>query len=204
MEPFVHLIGFGATVVPSAPYRIDRVADEPETVLLVATAERSGLVDVADVLRGGETGGLVEVRPGDERSRWRVQTEVFTCAWPYEFGLSSDPDGVSPFLLLGPGDAMLWVAGPVDLERASPIEKLADTDQTIRGVAEAEGASRIDLDYELEGEPWWQRRYVVEWGEGQALVLTGQAPVSHETVTREAVDAMDQTLQATAAARTVH
>lgn len=200
MDTFVRLVGFGATVIPREPYRIDRAEDAPETRLLVAQGDRSEVVDVRGVLGGETSTDVVEILPGPRHEQWRIRTSVCGVVWPRGFGLASDPDGLSPFLLVGPRETMLWIAGPVPMEKAAPIERLATEDQTVRAVAEAEGASRIDLDYDVDGEPWWQRRYVVEWGDGQALVLTGQARAEQEERTRRAVDTLDETLEPAPAA----
>lgn len=200
MQSFVRLVGFGVVVVPRAPYRIDRMAGAAETTLQVAGSRGDQVVDVRELLGDARDAGPATVVPGrDFREEWRIQTEVSTCAWPAGFGLASDPDGISRFLLLGPSEAMIWIAGPVSPDTAFPIEKLATPDQTIRAVAEATGASRMDVEYLHDDERWWQRRYVVEWGEDGVVVLTGQARLADEEVTRMAVDTVERTLEPTPA-----
>jgi hypothetical protein len=196
---FARLSGFGLVVTPHPRYRLERVAGSPETVLRVATtaaesADASDVVDLSAVARGEASSERIDVAPGRPGPGWRVETGVFTCAWPDGFALSHDPDGLSPFLLLGERDAMIWVSGPVTEERVRPIEKLAAPGQTIRAVAGAEGAERIDVEYEAEAEAWWQRRYAIAWGEGRALVLTAQARRADEAPVRDAIDLIERSL----------
>lgn len=190
------LTGFGVSVRVDAPFRIERIADAPETVLRVWRAG-SASADV-DVLAGSE---LVEIVPGSARGAWAIETADYVCTWPHGLALSSDPDGASPFLLVGPDESLVWVSGPLARERAWPIESLADETQKVRAVAETESGedARIDIDYVIEGEViegelWWQRRYVRAWGEGRVLVVSAQARAAHEDVMRAAVDLVDASL----------
>lgn len=194
MHVLARLQGFGAIVLPDVPYRIERVADAPETTLRITSGETTEIVDVRDAVRGDVKTGVANVTGGDERGEWRIETSVFACAWPRHFALSSDPDEISPFLLFGPNDAMIWVAGPVDRAKATPIEKLATEDQTIRAVAEAGDNARIDVDYEHDDETWWQRRYVLAWGDAHVLVVTAQARAADEEPVRLAVDAVEASI----------
>lgn len=184
------LTGFGVSVRADEPYRIERIADAPETALRLWRAEAS--VDV-DVLAGSD---LVEILPGPARAGWAIETPELVCVWPPGLALVSDPDGVSPFLLLGPGESLVWISGPVARERAWPIESLAAEGQKVRAVAETEGGgdARIDLDYVEDGELWWQRRYVRDWGAGQVLVLSAQARAGDEDAMRTALDLVEASL----------
>jgi hypothetical protein len=194
MHTLSRLQGHGAIVLPEAPYRIERAADAPETTLRIWHAERSAMLDVRDVLRGAEASEVAEVKPGDPTPAWRIETSVLSCAWPRGFALSSDPDELSPFLLIGPNDAMIWIAGPIERAKATPIERLATEEQTIRAVAEAGDNARIDVDYEHDDERWWQRRYVLGWGDDQVLIVTAQARSTDEVETCAAVDAIEASI----------
>lgn len=188
------LTGFGVSVRVEGPHRIERVADAPETVLRVW---RSGSSVDVDVLAGsGLVESRVEIVPGSARAAWGIETPDYQCIWPHGLALSSDPDGTSPFLLLGPDESLAWISGPVARERAWPIESLAAEGQKVRAIAEAEGGedARIDLDYVEDGELWWQRRYVRGWGEGRVLVLSVQARAAHEDVMRAAIDLVEASL----------
>jgi hypothetical protein len=186
---FTRLSGHGLLVTPRAEFRIEPSAGTV-TTLDIASADGRSVVDVAAVARGEANTASVDVAPGGVAGPWRVETNVFTCAWPAGFAVSSDPDGLSAFLMLGANDAMLWVAGPLDRDKALPIEKLAAEDQTVRAIADLDGNTRIDLDYVVEDELWWQRRYALAWRDDTVLVVTAQARVVDEDSVRAAVDAL--------------
>ncbi|UJR84216.1 hypothetical protein [Sandaracinus amylolyticus] len=182
------LQGFGVVVTPREPYRIERVDDAPETSLQM----NGEIVDVLATERA-------EIGRADRRAtEWTIETDELTCAWPLGLAVVSDPDRRSPFLLVGANDAMVWIDGPIARERAWPIESLADEGQTIRAIADTrEGRdARIDLDYVEDGELWWQRRYVLGWGEGDAkvIVISAQARAADEDVVCAAIDRIEATI----------
>jgi hypothetical protein len=192
------LAGHGLIAVPRPLFRLDRVDGAPETTLRVADARGDEIVDLAAVARGERASDRIDVHLGP-RGPFRIETRVFTCTWPPGFALSHDPYGGAPFLLIGPRDAMIWIAGPLARAKVEPIERLADPSQTIRAVAEATDASRMDLDYEHEGERWWQRRYVIAFGAApaaEALALSAQARLADEPVACAAIDAIERSLAA--------
>lgn len=193
MHVLARLQGFGVIVLPKAPYRIARVADAPETELRITQGDESEVVDVTEV-REGLT-DLADISRGDAAERWRIETEAMSCAWPLGFDLASDPDGLSPFLLLGPNDALVWLAGPLAAEKTRPIEQLAAEGQAIREVAHSDDRERLDVDYEADGERWWQRRYVIPWTESESVVISGQSRPSTEELTALAVDLIERSLE---------
>lgn len=187
MSPrLARLVGHGAIVLPKPGHRIDRDRGL-EGVLHVTTEAGRESVDVAAVLRGDASTAALEIAPGP-RGEWRVVTDAYTCPWPPAWSFADDPDGISPFLFLGARDALIWIAGPLPRAKVTPIEKLAAEGQTIRAVAEAGDNARIDLDYEVDGEPWWQRRYALAFGDDAAVVVSGQARRADEDAVRAAID----------------
>lgn len=178
------LTGLGAVVLPKPGHRIDR---DPESVLHVTTERGRVEVDVHAVLRGDASTDALEILPG-RSGAWRVETRAYTCPWPRGFSFADDPDAVSPFLFVGPNDALIWIAGPLAREKVTPVERLKAEGQTIRAVADAGENARIDLDYVEDGEPWWQRRYALAFGEDAAIVVSGQARRAHEDVVRPVID----------------
>ena len=179
---------------PHAGYRIERVAGGPETTLRIARGAASGVIDLAAQAHGEVQSELAEISPGGRSGAWRIETAAFACGWPFGFAIVEDPDALSAFLLVGPNDAMIWVAGPLARTRATPIENLADDGQTVREVAAAGEDARIDLDYTIDDEAWWQRRYAVVWTPGDVLVVSAQARRTDEGATRVAVDLVAQSL----------
>ncbi len=104
---------------------------------------------------------------------------------------------MTPFVLIGPEGSMIWIDGPIDASRATPIEKLAAPEQNVRTIGEATGAARIDLDYVEEGVRFWQRRYVIATEDGRVLVPSAQARVEDEILVRAALELVEQTLEGT-------
>lgn len=180
-------------VLPHAGFRIERVADAAETTLKVWSGAATGVIDVtapADELASA----LADISLGGGSGQWRIETSVLSCIWPHGLAIVEDPDGVSPFLLIGDNDAMFWISGPLASERATPIENLVDDGQTVRAVAQAGEDARIDLDYVIDDEAWWQRRYALVWSPGKVLVVTAQARLADEVLARAAVDAVAQSI----------
>lgn len=186
------LAGHGALVVPRLGYQLERVDGAPESSLRVTCGEESAVLDVRAA--DADASPLAVVAPGPPTLAWRILTDTYSCAWPLGFVLADDPDGLSSFLLAGERGALMWVSGPMSRERALPIENLADEDQRVRAIADEGENVRIDLDYVHEGEPWWQRRYVLRWGADEVLVLTAQAMALDEDVVRAAIDELAQTI----------
>jgi hypothetical protein len=189
-----HLAGHGALVVPRAGYQLERVEGGPDSALRVTNGSERGLLDVRAPER--ETNPLAEVLLGPPTHAWRIETRAFVCAWPRGFVLADDPDGLSPFLLAGPRDSLVWVSGPMPRERALPIEQLVDEGQRVRAIADAPDSTRLDVDYVVEGEPWWQRRTVLRWDDDTVMVVSAQARMSDEESVCAAVDEVAETLTA--------
>lgn len=193
-EAIAWLHGHGKIVRPALDCRVERGEDDP--ILLL---ERAGVRETIDVRSDAIASELCTVEPGTRQGAWRIEASGFACVWPIGFALVADPDSISPFLLLGPGESMIWINGPLERGRAMPIEKLAAPEQRVREVAEAAGgvAARLDLDYEEEGERWWQRRYVIEWAasEGRVVIVSAQARPLEEPAVRAAVELVERTLE---------
>ncbi|MGZ3424111.1 MAG: hypothetical protein ACXWUG_00890 [Polyangiales bacterium] len=168
----VRLRGNGLLVIPKGKFRFERDA--------VKTS-----------------GDDVEVLPAPGAGEWRIETPSFSIAWPRGFAIADDPDELSPFLLHGDRDALIWTAGPLPKEKVLPVEKLVDEEQRVRAIADAGDDVRIDLDYVVDGEPWWQRRYLRKVPGGM-LVLSAQARAADEDEVRPAIDLLDATLVASA------
>ena len=129
----------------------------------------------------------------------RIETDLVTCAWPHGLVLTADPAGRSPFVLLGPApECEIWLTQAARSE-VEPIESLAAEGQRVRAIADAaDGTSRIDLDYVVEDELFWQRKYVRPWGEGQVLLVCAQAPAELEDLMSTALELVESTLRPTA------
>lgn len=186
------IVGHGAVVLPRTGYQLERVAGASESTLRVTYGEDAQLLDVS--APEAAASALAEVAPGPLMRAWRIETDTFTCAWPRGLTLADDPDALSAFVLAGPNGALIWASGPMPRERATPIESLADEGQNIRAVADEGDNVRIDLDYVFEGEPWWQRRYVLAWSDDTVLVVSAQAKALDEEVVAAAIDELAQSI----------
>ena len=138
MHVLARLSGHGVVVLPHPSYRLQRVAGGPETTLRVSRGEATGVVDVLAALQ--TKSALVDVSEGGGEGPWRIETGIFTCPWPRGFDLTGDD--ASPFLLWGPGDALIWVDGPVPEERTTPLDKLVGPGQRIRATSSGRRPTR--------------------------------------------------------------
>ena len=199
MHTLARLAGFGVIVTPRAPFRLDRVDGAATPSVLRIGGDGGGrVVDPRALLDAPDPEAPVDVFPGDAaEADWWIETGFVRCRWPAGFGLASDPEERCPFLLLGPEETMVWLEGPFPREKATPIEKLVAPGQTLRAVAEADDAARVDIDYEHDGEPWWQRRYAIAVDTDKVLLATGQARRRHEELVRAAVDLVEHSLERT-------
>ena len=187
-----HLVGHGALLIPRAGFRLEHVEGAADSTVRVTYGDESALLDVR--APDASASPLAEVLPGPQTRAWRIETTSYVCALPLGFVLADDPDGFSPFVLDGPEGALVWVSGPMPRDRALPVENLIDEGQTVRGVADAGDNVRVDLDYVFEGEPWWQRRYILAWGKDDVLVLSAQARALDEDTVRVAIDGLVETI----------
>ena len=171
-------------LVPKPPFRLQRGV-VPEGVETIATPGD----------RGSAAGGT------RLDGTWRIDLGSYSFEWPEGFELTEDPDEISPFLLQGVRDSLLWIAGPLPREKVLPVEKLVEDEQRIRAIADSGDDVRVDIDYVVDAEPWWQRRYVrLIPGGGGALVLSAQARAGDEDAVRAAIELVDRSLRMTTSA----
>jgi hypothetical protein len=184
---YARLSGLGWTLVPLAPFLIERPAGRPWP--LVATHEGPGEVKRAILsfpannlpdfeFAEGTTslGDVLDISQGPDLDHWRVETSVFTCRWPDGFALASAPSPGPPFDLHGPGGSLVFVQGPFGLTRLPPIDRMVGPEQTVFRSGSSPRGGWVELGYEHGGVPWRQTHRVVEDGRGFALVVTSQAP----------------------------
>lgn len=183
---FARLAGHGRVLMPHWPYKFERHPTEPETVRVVrGTADGP----VWLVVRPGdpiEPHDAVDVEPGPEHAYWEIQTSVLSLRWPGGFTVESprDEDDTTPFLLHGPGEALIHPQGPVPKERVADLDSLVAPDQTVL----SRGDGFIELTYEHDGDQWWQAYRLLPYREDRILVLTAQSLRTHADQTRAALD----------------
>src|SRR5262249_46522971 len=107
---------------------------------------------------------------------WRIEAVVFTCRWPQSFVSASAPFPGPPFDLHGLDGALLFVQGPVRLDRLPALTDMVGPGQTVKRHGRSDQGGWVELAYVHDGNPWWQTHRVVEDGLGYALVVTAQTP----------------------------
>ena len=164
---YARLSGFGWTLLPRAPFWLERVPGRRRTVLARhdhPAGSRQAVVTVGGEAPGVElaagTAALAEVLdllPGPGWDHWRIETTVFTARWPESFALASAPSPGPPFDLHGPGGALLWVQGPVLLDRLPAPPAMAGAGQRVRRHGWSSRGGWVELAYDRDGVPWRQR-----------------------------------------------
>jgi hypothetical protein len=184
---YARLSGFGWTLVPLAPYVIERLYDRPNAVLVRHESPdglREALLvfggNLPDVELGEGTQALAEVldlQEGPHLDHWRVETTVFTCRWPEGFTLASPASPGTPFELHGPDGALVYVQGPIRVDRLPPLTEMVGPGQSVRCHGRTARGGWVELEYEHQGQPWRQTHRAMEDASGYALVVSAQAPV---------------------------
>lgn len=183
---FCTLVGFGLRVIPRAPFRV-RLAPGGRPPALEVEHDGPAGTASARVLpddRGGhacepsEAAHVLDVEPGPAADdAWLVDAPFVRFPLPADFCLHSVPaDSPSPFDLVGPDDALIYAQAP---RRLPPLERMFGPGQR----AVARGATWIELEYEHDGRPWWQRHELF----GDGVVFTAQAPAERADPTRAAL-----------------
>ncbi len=199
---YARLTGFGWTLLPLAPFRFERVDGRERTVLAIhdpgdgprrATINLGGAKPIVHLgERTSDLGEVLDLIPGGGCDHWRIETTVFTARWPSGFALASPPGpGMpSPFDLLGPDGALIYVQGPLPRRDLRGLDRIAAPDQVIRRHGRSAGRSWwppgwavrhpgwswVELEYRHEGSPWRQVYRLADLGGGYACVVTKQAP----------------------------
>ena len=168
--------GHGLRVIPHAPYRIGHGPSERDVDVEV---DRDGATLMARILAdgtGGYRSGLAEGTPSlgavldveqGPDGPWRIETGLYTCAFPAGFVLHSVPAGSPvPFELVDPDGAMVFLQTP---HRLPAITRLAGPEQHVT----ASGPGWVELTYVHDGRAWWQRHEL-----RPPHVVTAQAPAS--------------------------
>lgn len=184
---YARLAGFRHRIVPVPPYSIARVAGDAS--IRVATADRKGatsaaLIDVSGgALRIQIQGAsrllsdVCDILDGPDDPGWTIETSPWSCAWPEGFEIVSPEDnGPIPFYLVGPGDAAIFVQGPVAPSRFPSAESLVARGQTLRASRATPSGFRVLLDYAVEGRPWSQQLETVLLAQDRLVVVTAQSP----------------------------
>lgn len=176
---FVRLSGNGVRLLPYWPYRISRDGEAVKVACWAAEDVKEVIVD------GASVDGIVDVGkgpPGD----WRIETTVFSCAWPEGFTIESptDPGNAIRFYLFGPGEEMIFPQGPASTSR-QPAQWAAPG-QRLTSVTSVGTIQVVSLSYRHNGVPWRQSHWLIPWANGRTLIVTAQSPTSQAERTKAA------------------
>ncbi len=196
-QVFARIVGFGLTVVPVWPYRIELVPSDPGALQVIHFDEgkrRTVVVrggrdkPVADLGEGvDQLDEVAQVLRGPDAREWRIETPMYSVSWPELFAVEPPADdGGSIFDLHGPEGALIWLRGPFDRADLPAVEDLAAPGQTLTGAASQDGVEAVELAYEHEGAAWNQRHYLVLFSGTRILAVTAQAPESQVDLFRRA------------------
>lgn len=178
----VRMSGYGLRLVPYWPYRFARTGTDPSSVSVACWAA-PGVKEVVvsgTGQRAGSVDGVVDVEKGPGGD-WRIETTVFTCAWPEGFTVESptDPGDATRFYLFGPGDEMIFPQGPAPAGHIPDAAGWAAPGQTVTAAYAVDpGIHVVELAYEHDGVPWWQSHWLMTWNAERTLVVTAQAPAT--------------------------
>jgi hypothetical protein len=197
---FAWVSGFGWTLAPFTPCRLEQLAGPPPAV----RAFHHGPEGTREaVLRFGGEEPTVELAPGTSSLRevievvegpagdhWRIETNVFSIPWPAAFAFESSGERTPPvFYLRGPDDALVYVQGPFPPEKRPGLADLAAPGQTVHRQGETAGSHWVELDYIHDGRPWRQRQYLVSpWPSAHFVLVSTQAREEHAELTARAAD----------------
>ena len=190
---FARLSGHGLTLIPLHPYRFERAtagaagavrlrhdASDGARVVTVTPRPlpRPGPPRVAcapGTASVDEVGGLQE---GPWLDHWRIETALFTVAWPEGLALQSAKDDSRPpgFELHGEQGAFMFFQGPLSDERLPPLPRMAGLGQRVVATGEGPRHRWVELAYRHEGRDWVQRHALIALRPGSTLVLSAQAP----------------------------
>lgn len=181
---YLRLMGFQLTVVPRAPFRIQR-SDEPLNGLDVEHDSPLGPLFARLIPRDGGYASkldehtkslfdVLDVTAGPNLEDWQLETSVFACAWPDEYAICSNnfPNDPAPFDLIGPNGEMIYVQTPAHIP---DLEAMRTPDQAIQQLQRTSDSEWIELAYQHDGQPWCQRHEVITVL-GRRLAVTTQAP----------------------------
>lgn len=190
---FARISGHGLTLIPLSPYRFERTggsaADAVRLTRQVPGGERAVTVTPRPLPRPGApqvacapgTGSLEEVgglQEGPWLKQWRIETALFTLAWPEGLALQSARDDSRPpaFELHGEQGAFMFFQGPFSEQRLPALQRMAGLGQRVVATGEGPRHRWVELAYRHEGRDWVQRHALIELRPGSTLVLSAQAP----------------------------
>lgn len=180
---FVRISGFRLTVVPRAPFRIERAASTPGTVQVEHDSPQGRLTALLVPKDGGYTsklsqstaalGDVLDVTSGLDLDEWRIETTLYACRWPTGYVLCSNayPRDPAPFDLVGANGEIIFVQNP---QRMPVLEEMCAPGQTVKRIEKSDRSQWIELEYQHDDRMWVQRHEVLALS-GHQMAVTMQA-----------------------------
>ena len=196
---FIRLSGFGVRLLPYWPYEFERDGEQGDRVRVTHWNEAGRVRATVDSRQPQSTEGIVDVSSGPEHQYWRVETTRYAFTWPDGFivGVSANADDPKPFYLYGPDEAQIFPQGPLPTEKLPDGASWTGPGQELVAQYHVDDIEVFELDYEHDASPWWQTHWAFPVGSGKSLVMTGQTPVAHKVLVRDAIRRVVDTLGAT-------
>ena len=203
---FARISGYHLTILPLAPFEYRQSADDDHLLVLSHTTSpttKQVILQADDdgysVELAPDTASLDEVAaltPSAYAGAWLIETSMFAVSWPRDFAFVSPVDDGNPsvFDLIGPDNALIYVQGPFVTTRLPALTDMAAPGQTITGIGTVSERQWVELAYEHERVPWFQRHYVIPFSSNRAVVVTMQTPQQHASRTIDAAELLVQTL----------
>lgn len=206
---FAWVAGHGWTLMPFAPFRFERVASRPKSILIerelpsgvqrvvvaimddgtaMLTDPDGGVTDRFDVVELIEGAAFPFWDHGAKHDHWRIETSLLSVSWPMGFAMSSVADVPPVFELKGPDGAMIWIQGPFGDSTVPTLEQLVAAGQTTERTWDSSGGPMIELRYFHDGELWQMNHCIVSRFPGAFCVVSGQALTRGGELVRAAVE----------------
>lgn len=206
---FAWVAGFGRTLMPYAPFRFERIEGRPRSIMVehsgpagikqvvVAVSDDGRSVRVERARGTGETNEVVDVIEGAAfphwdhgaaHDHWRIESTVLSVGWPLGFAVRSVADAPPAFELVGPDESLIWVQGPLPVDRLPPLDQMEGPGQTTVGIEQTAGGSLVELRYQHDGAPWRMFHCIVDRYASAACVVTAQTPAPWREAVRSAVE----------------
>lgn len=170
------MLAHGFILTPRAPFVVTHAAsfvevtyfDEAVDAVRAARIHFDGGAPRVELENARELGEVCDVTPSASGPEVRIETSLFSCAFPegFELRAAEPPMDPGPFDLVGPSGELFFVQTPKNVPR---LEQMVAPGQRVVRL----GDDDIELAYEHDGQAWTQI-YVRMDGH----ILTAQAPSS--------------------------
>jgi hypothetical protein len=197
---FIRISGFGWTLLPVTPCRFEQLsASGPALRALHCDKGRThravlhfGAGEPYIQLAPGTASlkEVAEISPGPAVESWRIETSLFSHAWPKSFTVESLGNIDPPLYHFdGPEEALIEVQGPFTADKLALMGNFSAPGQEVVRQGKTAGHTWYELAYEHDSRPWRQRQYVVAARpDGAFVVVSAQAPKSQAAPLAAAAD----------------